>query len=147
LRMCPTFWISARGSSSWAQPYRLALELDGQRRKQALVKIIGERWQSELSCQLWIMAHQDHSHQATVRTLTVCQILFLRGGLVTISPAIGTSFRLGTCLEFQTAVQCLALGQALQGKAFDSGLCGGCAPHEFLVRWAQEKAVSVDVVV
>jgi multimeric flavodoxin WrbA len=33
------------------------------------------------------------------------------------------------CRKSQMRVQCIALGQALPGKAFDSGLRGGFAPH------------------
>ena len=56
---------------------------------------------------------------------------------------VRTHSGMGTCHKRQIRVQWITLGQALRGKAFDSGLRGGFAPHQSLFvrqRWARGRS-------
>ena len=46
--------------------------------------------------------------------MTTCQILLLRGRLVSVNPVIGLALRLGICLKSQMQVQCVTHGQAFR---------------------------------
>jgi hypothetical protein len=57
---------------------------------------------------------------------------------------LGAAPQSTACLESQIRVQWLEFGQALHGIAFDSGFCGGCAPHAcFAVSFGKETLISV----
>ena len=57
------------------------------------------------------------AHRSRVRTLTTSLVQLLRGRFVSISPAIGTTPRLATCLKLQIRLQCMRPNSTLDHVA------------------------------